>query len=175
MVTMTLTESEAFRRSRVYGILSQFFLYPEPELTEVMPGYAPVLRQALAAPPYETVYSGTDVWIKVQQTADIAGCYRAFGADARETGGRVDFLATELQFLYLLCLKEAIAGTEDSLEAMAICRDAQRQFLTEHLGVWLPRLVARLEQINGTGFYPALAGLAAIWVESDLGRLSQAR
>lgn len=126
--------------------------------------------QVPACPPFETEYTAAHIWMQTQQMADIAGFYRAFSVDATETGERVDALATELEFMHLLCLKEAIAEDESNEGAVAICRVAQSKFLREHLCVWLPRFVARLEKAGATGFYPALAGLATAFVQADARR-----
>lgn len=185
----------ALTRSRVYGALSRGFLYPSPALVDAMTEFpaalkalnvagAPALNrevaeqqyqdlfggQVPACPPYETEYTASHVWMQTQQMADIAGFYRAFGVDTQETGDRADSLTAELEFMYMLCIKEAIAENESNSEAAAICRDAQAKFLREHLAVWLPRFVARLEQAGAEGYYPALAQLTERFVSADANR-----
>ncbi|MBP2019881.1 DMSO reductase family type II enzyme chaperone [Symbiobacterium terraclitae] len=126
--------------------------------------------QAVPCPLYETEYTGAHVWMQTQQMADVAGFYRAFGVDVE--GERPDGLATELEFMSLLCLKEAVARADGDREAAAICRDAQARFLREHLGRWLPKLVTRLERLDPGGFYHALSRLADWYVRHDAERLS---
>lgn len=126
--------------------------------------------QVPACPPYETEYTAAHVWMQTQQMADIAGFYRAFGVDGQATGERVDFVATELEFMYMLCVKEAIAEDERNQEAVAICRDAQAKFLREHLTAWLPRFLVRLEKAGAEGYYPVLVGLAERFASGDAHR-----
>lgn len=91
---------------------------------------------------YETEYGLPHEFRQSQELADIAGFYRAFGF---QIGGvireRPDHLAVELEFMYLLCVKEAYARMDGSPEQVEISVDAQRKFLQDHLGNWV-KLVA---------------------------------
>ncbi|HLN61376.1 MAG TPA: molecular chaperone TorD family protein [Symbiobacteriaceae bacterium] len=127
--------------------------------------------QVPACPPYETEYTASHVWMQTQQMADIAGFYRAFGVDGQATGERVDYLTTELEFMYMLCVKEGIAEEEGRAEAVWVCRDAQGKFLQEHLAAWLPRFLVRLEQAGAEGYYPALVGLTERFVNMETRRV----
>jgi len=120
--------------------------------------------QTVLVPNYETEYTASSLWHQTQQMADIAGFYRAFGVDSAETGERPDSVSSELEFMYLLCVKEAIAVEEENAEAVAVCAEARQRFLTDHLGAWLPRFAQRLEQRGGEGYYTALARLTARFV-----------
>ncbi len=135
------------------------------ELAELTDGGGPGLEeeyrslfdgQTPLCPPYETEYTGAHVWMQTQQMADIAGFYRAFGVDAQETGERSDSLAVELEFVYLLYMKEAIARDEGNVEGAEICQEAREKFVGEHLKLWLPRLNARMQKVGAQGFYPSL-------------------
>ncbi|MFZ5817532.1 MAG: TorD/DmsD family molecular chaperone [Bacillota bacterium] len=123
--------------------------------------------QAVPCPLYETEYTGAHVWMQTQQMADIAGFYRAFGVDT--PGERPDGLAAELEFMGLLCLKEAVAQAEGLYEEAALCADAQTKFLTEHLGRWLPKVVERVERLGAEGYYPELLRLVHWYVEREVG------
>ncbi|HEY3364840.1 MAG TPA: molecular chaperone TorD family protein [Symbiobacteriaceae bacterium] len=127
--------------------------------------------QAVRSPLYETEYTASHVWMQTQQMADIAGFYRAFGVDVRDAGEKVDFLGTQLEFMSMLALKEAIATGDGDAPAADICREAQVKFLKEHLAVWLPRLESRVAQLEGEGFYPALVRLTARFVAGDCARV----
>jgi len=198
-MTMPQAVDLALSRSRVYAALSRGFLYPSADLAAAMADYPAVLRAAFdglgleaeidwtldgleqeyqdlfggqvpACPPYETEYTASHVWMQTQQMADVAGFYRAFGVDTTETGDRCDSLTAELEFMYMLCVKEAIAEGDNNLEGVAVCREAQVKFLREHLALWLPRFVIRLEKAGAEGFYPALARLTERFVSADANR-----
>jgi len=127
--------------------------------------------QSLGCPLGETEYTASHVWMQTQQMADIAGFYRAFGVDAQNSGERPDALSVELEFLYLLCIKEAAAQDVGDAQAASICREARAKFLTQHLLTWLPRLLSRVEQFGGTGFYAIAVRLARSFVALDAAAL----
>jgi len=91
---------------------------------------------------------------------------------------RPDYLATELEFMYLLALKEAWAIQQNQPEWTEITTQAQRRFLEDHLGRWLPLFAASLSRLNADGRqerspspYVALARLAAAFVQAEAERL----
>jgi TorA maturation chaperone TorD len=100
-------------------------------------------------PPYEVQYCPQTFSVyRSQRMADIAGFYRAFGVTTgRDAPERVDHVACELEFLAWLVAKErharARAG-EVWAERVAVCRDAQRDFVAEHLSWWVPAFAAAL-------------------------------
>jgi putative dimethyl sulfoxide reductase chaperone len=198
-VALPQAVDRALARSHGYAVLSRGFLYPSHALLVEMADFPAQLGrafadagvdagvdlrlegleqeyqdwfggQAPACPPYETEYTASHIWMQTQQMADIAGFYRAFGLDTLEMGDRTDSLTAELEFMYILCMKEAIARNEGNAEGAAVCREAQAKFLHEHLAVWLPRFVARLEKGGADGFYLALARLTERFIAADASR-----
>jgi DMSO reductase family type II enzyme chaperone len=121
---------------------------------------------------YETEFGLPHEFRQSQEMADIAGFYQAFGY---KVGGQVrerpDHLAVELEFMFVLCLKEAYAIEENLAEQADICRDAQAKFLEGHLGQWIGLLSESLSRSYGEGLYLALARFAAGFVQSDAARL----
>jgi TorA maturation chaperone TorD len=85
-------------------------------------------------PAYETAYTAKHLFQVSEQMADVAGFYRAFGVEPH--GERPDSLAMELEFGYLLALKEAYALEHHGRAQVAICRKAERAFFRDHLGRW---------------------------------------
>ena len=129
---------------------------------------------------YETEFGLPHEFRQSQEMADIAGFYRAFGF---QVGGlvreRPDHLAVELEFMYVLALKEAYAGESGTAEQVEICQDGQAKFLEDHLGQWmglfaqsLARSSAeRADQPAHAAPYTVLAQLADEVVRADAGRL----
>jgi len=117
---------------------------------------------------YETEFGLPHEFRQSQELADIAGFYQAFGF---KVGGTVrerpDHLAVELEFMYVLALKEAYATTNGSQEQVEICREAQGKFLGDHLGRWIGLFAKSLSQSSLDGPYLALAQFAAAYVEAD--------
>ena len=103
-------------------------------------------------PPYETEYCRQTFSVyRSQRLADVAGCYRAFGLQPScERPERHDHLALELEFMAWLLVKQrhALRGGADAVSAehAAVCRDAQRVFVREHLAWWVPAFALALRR-----------------------------
>jgi DMSO reductase family type II enzyme chaperone len=119
-------------------------------------------------PPYETQYGSAHLFQQAQVLGDIAGFYRAFGLEVSDLAKeRLDHIAVELEFMAFLALKEAYALTHDGEEKAAICRDAQRKFLVEHLGRWAPLFAKLLGRKVQEGFYRRLASFLEIFIAAE--------
>jgi putative dimethyl sulfoxide reductase chaperone len=106
-------------------------------------------------PIYESAYYAGGM---EQNMADIAAFYRAFGLQiAPEAYERCDHISSQLEFMAVLCAKEAHALRNNLAEPAEICRDARRTFLEFHLGRWTPAFAARLQTKARLPLYPALA------------------
>lgn len=95
-------------------------------------------------PPYEGSYE-VDPFRQARQMADVAGFYRAFGADAHGVESeRPDHAGTELEFLAFLGLRRLEAETAGDDETAMRCAEIEDDFLTSHAGRWLPVFFGRL-------------------------------
>ena len=145
----------------------------ERDLVELLPDSLPgeherVFGHSISkeSPPYETSDAVAHVFMQSHDLADIAGFYGAFGLETR-TGERLDHLAAELEFMQFLAAKETYAKEHAGAEEVAVCRDAQRAFLGEHLGRWVSALATRLRGPNVSPFYTRLAEEIADFVSKD--------
>ncbi|HXH23448.1 MAG TPA: molecular chaperone TorD family protein [Dehalococcoidia bacterium] len=119
---------------------------------------------------HETEYE-FDPFSKARQLADICGFYKAFGLQvAEERRGLPDFVATELEFLSFLALKEAYAAVQGWPAERQIAADAQRSFLEDHAGRWLPAFARKLAGLY-VPFYSAAADLLGAFIASEIERL----
>jgi len=83
---------------------------------------------------------------------------------------RHDHLCIELEFMSVLAAKEAYAIQQNlDAEPLAIVRDAQRDFLREHLGRWSPAFGRRLRSA-AVGPLAALGDFLRAFVEADCAR-----
>lgn len=118
-------------------------------------------------PPYEVQYCPQTFSIyRSQQMADIAGFYRAFGvAVGRDLPERVDHIACELEFLAWLVSKERHARSQAGanwLRRADTCRDAQRDFLADHVAWWVPAFARALrDRTRSLAPVPPLASALA--------------
>ncbi len=100
--------------------------------------------------------------------ADVASFYKTFGVEVDAGGERVDHISTELEFMKLLAVKEAIAlQGENSREHAQTCRDASRVFLRDHLVRWAPRLGRCLAASGADPVYSAAGRLLSGFIEFD--------
>jgi len=96
--------------------------------------------------PHESEYE-RDTGGKAQRLADVSGFYRAFGVTvSAEHRTLPDFIGTELEFMGLLCRKQALARAEGWTEREQVCGDAQRSFLADHLGRWMEAFAGELRR-----------------------------
>ncbi len=115
-----------------------------------------------------------DSLFQPHRLADLNAFYRAFGLElADDAAERPDHICLELEFMSVLAAKEAYA-LEHQLDAdqIALGRDAQKKFLREHLGHWLPAFTRRLEREAGPGALAALAQFTRDFVLSECARLA---
>lgn len=125
-----------------------------------------------AASPYELEYGREHSHRQPQELADIAAFYAAFGLQiSRAFHERVDHVAAECEFLQFLLYKQACALDEENAEHAAVCEEAVRRFLADHLGVWGPAFALRLSR-TGEGSLPAVTGdLLLEWLLRECSRM----
>ena len=112
-----------------------------------------------------------DPLFQPHRLADLAAFYRAFGLEVDDAAAeRHDHLCIELEFMSVLAAKEAYAIQQNlDAEPLAIVRDAQRDFLREHLGRWSPAFGRRLRAAT-VGPLAALGDFLRTFVEADCAR-----
>jgi len=113
-----------------------------------------------------------DPLFQPHRLSDLAAFYRAFGMELTEGADeRQDHLSVELEFMAVLTAQEANwLNTMGAGDGLSICRDAQRKFLREHLGRWLPAFTRRLARSIGRGTLSAVGQLALEFVENECRR-----
>jgi DMSO reductase family type II enzyme chaperone len=165
-----LAQLPATRRLR--GRLAAELAAAREGARRISPAYGTrfVLSGAGGSPPYEAEYIPIGVFRRMQQMADVAGFYRAFGLEMSPGGGRPDHLAAELEFMASLAFREAYASRAGNAEGATICRRAQRVFLADHLVRWLPSFAERVSETGPGDSYAALARIANAIVTWDARR-----
>ena len=129
-----------------------------------------------AVPPYECEYGSDEIFKLSGDLADLGGFYSAFGIEIDPLAHeRADHICAELEFMLLLCAKEASAQEEEGaagLEHLAVVRDAQRKFLRDHLGRWGVAFARRLETQDSTGLLGAAGRLLEAFLVRECRRLN---
>ncbi|HEY4983535.1 MAG TPA: molecular chaperone TorD family protein [Verrucomicrobiae bacterium] len=115
-----------------------------------------------------------DPLFQPHRLADLAAFYCAFGLEvAGDADERQDHICLELEFTCVLAAKEAYA-LENQLDAeeLALCRNAQKKFLREHLGRWTPAFARRLAGTTTDAALGALAEFTRVFIESECARFA---
>ena len=84
-----------------------------------------------------------------------------------------DHINVELEFMYVLLLKEIAAREKSDLREAARLREKQASFLQIHLGMWVRPFARNIERNAQTEFYKALGLATKSFVLADVGRLSE--
>jgi len=122
--------------------------------------------------PYETEYGAEALFQQPQELADLIGFYRAFGLTMNTAEHeRADHVCCEYEFLCFLSLKEAYALEQGDAAMLEETVKAQRLFLRDHVGRFVPAFAGKLTREDGSGFYAALAELASRFAAWDCARL----
>ena len=128
---------------------------------------------ALDCPPYETLFGNDHVFGQSYVMGDIAGFYSAFGVQlAQDIHERLDHLSVELEFLHFLAYKECYALCHDGPEKLKTVIEAEKKFVKEHVGRWVPLFSGMLKKKAEYGFYKTVADLTAQWVAFEIAYLS---
>ncbi|MBM4120443.1 MAG: molecular chaperone TorD family protein [Nitrospira sp.] len=122
----------------------------------------------LDCPPYETLFGNDHVFGQAHTMGDIAGFYKAFGLElSRDIHERLDHLSVELEFMHFLAYKESYARCHDGAEKTQIVVDAQKKFVKDHIGRWVPLFARMLVKKADGGFFRHLAEFIADYIEFD--------
>ncbi len=127
---------------------------------------------ALDCPPYETLFGNDHVFGQSYVMGDIAGFYSAFGVQlSQDIHERLDHLSVELEFLHFLAYKESYALCHDGLEKLKTVVEAEKKFVKEHVGRWVPLFSGMLKKKAEFGFYKIVADLTSQWVSFEIAYL----
>ena len=120
--------------------------------------------------PYEGSYEDDPFW-QARQISDIAGFYKAFGAEAHGPAlDRPDHAGCELEFLAFLGARRLAAQDAGDETDADLCLEVEDSFLREHAGRWLPTFFRATEKTAPDAFHAALGRLGAVVVEHELAR-----
>ncbi len=127
---------------------------------------------ALDCPPYETLFGNDHVFGQSYVMGDIAGFYSAFGLQlSPDIHERLDHLSVELEFMHYLSYKESYAILHDGGEKLKTVFEAEKKFVKEHIGRWVPLFSGMLKRKADYGFYKILADFTADWMAFDIAYL----
>jgi len=122
----------------------------------------------LDCPPYETLFGNDHVFAQSHVMGDISGFYKAFGVElSKDIHERLDHLSVEFEFMHFLAYKESYSRCHDGLEKTQIVIDAQKKFVKNHIGRWVPLFCRMLTKKADSGFFKLVADMTADWMEFE--------
>ncbi len=122
----------------------------------------------LDCPPYETLFGNDHVFAQSHVMGDIAGFYKAFGVElSKDIHERLDHLSVEFEFMHFLAYKESYSRCHDGADKTQIVVDAQRKFVKDHIGRWVPLFCRMLVKKADSGFFKIMAEMMSEWMEFE--------
>lgn len=122
-------------------------------------------------PPYETEYGEEALFQQPQELGDLSGFYSAFGLKMNAFE-RVDHISCECEFLCFLNRKEAHALEANDAAMLEETRRAQRLFLKDHFGRFVPAFTKLLRREASESFYTALGDLCHDFARMECARFN---
>jgi TorA maturation chaperone TorD len=123
----------------------------------------------LDCPPYETLFGNDHVFAQSHVMGDIAGFYKAFGVElSKDVHERLDHLSVELEFMHFLTYKESYSRCHDGIDKTEIVVDAQKKFVKNHIGRWVPLFCRMLAKKSDTGLFKLIADCMSEWMDFEV-------
>jgi len=115
----------------------------------------------LLAPPWESVYRSDEHLLFERQTLQVRAVYQRFGMPIPRLNVEPDdHIGLEFRFVAHLCTLALEALERDRPEIVNGLTDALRGFFSEHLWLWAPDCLERVESSGLTAYYRGAARLA---------------
>ena len=122
----------------------------------------------LDCPPYETLFGNDHVFAQSHVMGDIAGYYKAFGVElSKDIHERLDHLSVEFEFMHFLAYKESYSRCHDGAEKTQIVVDAQKKFVKNHIGRWVPLFCRMLVKKADSGLFKMVADMTLDWMDFE--------
>ncbi len=116
----------------------------------------------------ETLFGNDHVFAQAHVMGDIAGFYKAFGVElSRDIHERLDHLSVELEFMHFLAYKESYARCHDGADKTQVVVDAQKKFVKDHIGRWVPLFARMLARKADYGLFRYMADFLSDWIDFD--------
>lgn len=157
-----------FMESRKSNSAEDIVLELSGSFTKLFRGMVPTIP-----PPYESLYKGESLF--GETTCRVLKRYNRYGLKLNEEykGEPPDYLGFELDFMRLLCQREADAWENGDIEILRNLLDAEKSFLEEHLLTWVGRFQEVIEKYDDIGFYSGWYIFTLDWLDQDYMHIMQ--
>ncbi|GBL40371.1 hypothetical protein EMGBD2_16290 [Nitrospirota bacterium] len=93
----------------------------------------------------------------------------AFGVElSKDIHERLDHLSVEFEFMHFMAYKESYSRCHDGGDKTQIVLDAQKKFVKNHIGRWVPLFCRMLVKKADSGLYKHVADLMAEWMDFEV-------
>lgn len=122
----------------------------------------------LKAPPYGSLYMDNERQVMGKSTMEVIRAYGEAGLSIDEGFREVpDHIAAELEFMHYLASKVAGERGSSAPGNESTFVSAQKRFMDELLGPWVPAFCELIKSESSSAFYRALAGSLEAFVSCD--------
>lgn len=119
--------------------------------------------------PYESVQVGKEAQLGGESASKALFFYKKAGFSFPEEHALLpDHFAVELEFMGLLCDREAAAIDRDDKEAIEFQRLLQKEFAMSHLGRWYRQFLGQIEAATEYPFYKEFSLFAKEFLDSEV-------
>ncbi|SJZ89467.1 TorD/DmsD family molecular chaperone [Selenihalanaerobacter shriftii] len=126
----------------------------------------------LIAPPYGSIYLEKERKVMGDSTVDVLNKYKEVGLKvADDFKDAPDHIIMELEFLYFLTFNQIEAINSSDFTSALQYLEIQREFLDNHLGVWISEFTKRVSNNANTEFYKSLVNITKNFIIKDYEQL----
>lgn len=139
-------------------------------IAELAADYAGLFLNAGSCPvyPYESVYTSPEQLLMQEARDKVQRMYASCGLTlSGEFHEPEDHIAFEMEFMSHLCFRAIAASEEGNAETARAHLRSQREFLKDHLLLWIPRFCEDLVTNATTDFYRALGYLVRDFLQLE--------
>ncbi|HEC42599.1 MAG TPA: hypothetical protein ENI20_07205 [Bacteroides sp.] len=120
------------------------------------------------APPYSSVYLGSENLVYSEETIWVVQFYRKAGLDFnRDIHDLPDHIAIEMEFIYYLIYHEVSQLQENNIEKARFFHEHQLEFIQEHFVKWAPVFCDTILRETNNEYYRSLAESLRSFIEVD--------
>lgn len=137
--------------------------------------FASLLLNMCADPvyPYESTYTSNERLLMQNAQTKVVAAYRSAGFKSSDSVTiPEDHIGIEFEFMARLCQKELDALQAEDSQTVAEIREAQKQFLQDHLMNWVPQMCDDLNKRAKSSLYKGLAETTKQFLEFEAEELA---
>lgn len=128
----------------------------------------------LPAPLWESAYLSKERLLFQEQTLQVRQAYLKYHFLPKQLGQEADdHLGLELDFMYQLTLQAKEAMEKEDLDKLKQIFLDQKDFLENHLLLWVPELTLKIKESAKLSFYPGIAKILKGYLTLDLEALEE--